>query len=257
MCIIPPNPILGLYYFIHEICWYIIKLGWRHVNRFFFPLHPLLEVDRCRCPCGPSSCFKLPVVAVLRRRCSFPFCACYTFSRCLSPVWSFLASCLGNIHHFLMPFTSLYLGPTWYAFPVVGVFVSLRCFWKEFCFSPLQKKGEVFHHKQDILDPIKKSAMMRRKTKHAASFSENCYQLMAFVACLNGKNDQFEFEIVCFLIDGDEWDKYQFVPNSFKEIWSLILLSRCAIMSSQYIRSTHYLEIMWPFFFPEIFDTFS
>lgn len=30
----PLNPILGLYYFIHEICWYTIRLGWRHVNPF-------------------------------------------------------------------------------------------------------------------------------------------------------------------------------------------------------------------------------
>lgn len=226
MCIILLNPILGLYYFIHEICWYIIKLGWRHVNRFFFSLHPLLEVDRCRCPCGPSSCFKLPVAAVLQRRSSFPFCACFTFFRCLSPVWSFFASCLGNIHHFLMPFTSLF-PPFEYWTNLICISCSLRV-----CFASvlskrilLQKKGG-FHYKQDILDPIKKSAMMRRKTKHATSFSENYYQIMAFVACLNGKNDQCEFVIVCFLIYGFECDKYQFVSNSFKEI----LLSHCAIM---------------------------
>lgn len=188
---------------------------------FFFFLHPLLEVDRCHCPCGPSSCFKLPVVAVLQRRSSFPFCACFTFFQCLSPVWSFFASCLGNIHHFLMPFTSLF-PPFEYWTNLICISCSLHiCFasvlLKRILFFSITEKREVFHYKQDILDPIKKSAMIRRKTKHATSFSENYHQFMAFVACLSGKNDQFEFEIVCFLIDGYEWDRYQFVPNSWSK----------------------------------------
>lgn len=114
----------------------------------FFFLHPLLEVDRCRYPCGPSSCFKLPVVAVLQRRSSFPFCACFTFFRCLSPVWSFFASCLGNIHLFLMPFTSLF-PPFEYWTNLICISCSLRvCFasvlLKIILFFSVTEKGRFF-----------------------------------------------------------------------------------------------------------------
>lgn len=61
------------------------------------------------------------------------FFACFTFFWCLSPVWWFFGSWLGNIHHFLLLFTSLFplltFGPKWEAFPLFCELILLQKRW--------------------------------------------------------------------------------------------------------------------------------
>lgn len=73
ICIIALNPISGLYFLFMRFADTLSALDgdmWIHLFCFFYPL---LEVDLCHCPCGSLSCFKLPVLALLQQRSSFPF----------------------------------------------------------------------------------------------------------------------------------------------------------------------------------------
>lgn len=91
--------------------------------------------------CGPLSCFKPPVVALLQRRSSFPFFfffACVTCFWCLSPVWWLFASWLWNIHQFSLLFASFCL--LWETF---SVFCGSVLYIWEWFFSP--SAIEVFH----------------------------------------------------------------------------------------------------------------
>lgn len=78
----PLNPILELYYFIHEICWCIIRHGWRHVNPFI--LWRLISASALLGHCR-----------VLKRGFAsaeilISFSACVTRLWCFAPVCCFL-----------------------------------------------------------------------------------------------------------------------------------------------------------------------
>lgn len=137
----PLNPILGLYYFIHEICWYTIRLGWRHVNPF-----GVLSSSG-----GWSVPLRIWAIVIFQTACRgfawaeifISFFACVTCFWCLSSIWwCFQAieysSFYTSVYLFLFPLFTFGAFPVFWSNPA---FVDLRM-----KFVPLTDTKLRFHH---------------------------------------------------------------------------------------------------------------
>lgn len=129
-------PFMVLYYFIHEICRYIIRLGWRHANRFSISssagewLAPL----RMRTVVVLGAAWRGFASAEI----FISFFACVTCFWCLSPGWWLFASWLWNIHHILLLFAS-------FLFPLLSLVPNREAHYCFFADQLFPSSESVFH----------------------------------------------------------------------------------------------------------------
>lgn len=111
ICIILLNLILGLYYFIHEICWYIIRLGWRResICFFFIVCWRLISAIAHVGHCHVSNCLLWPCFS---GDLHFLFCL---FHFLLMLIWCLMTFCL-LAREYSSVFTSVYLFVSFYEF---------------------------------------------------------------------------------------------------------------------------------------------